>query len=86
MTRIMTEIHNAYDAQRANQYIRRCVVAGYHLGYEVGCHSDDGDQRYHLQYPDNLEGTPKSACVRSSHLEESVGGESGEEKLKSTGS
>ncbi len=48
MTQIMAEVHNAYDAQRANQYIRRCVVAGYHLGYEVGSHSDDGDQRYHL--------------------------------------
>jgi len=64
----MVEIKYAYDAQRANKDIRWCVVAGYHLGYEIASHSDDGDQGAHLEYPDDLEGTSKSACVRPSHL------------------
>lgn len=49
MPQSMVEIQYAYDAQRANKDIRRCVVAGYHLGYEIGSHSDDGDQGAHLE-------------------------------------
>lgn len=52
-----------YNTQRADYHIRWSIVVADHLRDEVCGHTDDGNQRYALKDPDDLESPTEGSIV-----------------------